>query len=200
MSRKVLSTCARYGVAVEINAHPCGVWTWTSAGIRPPRFRLHNEHKSRRALDSRTRPYALGRRGRAKRRRAESDAMTLSDSREIKECSRTARRRHHSNATGLFSGPPSGPQWPRRGLSTERPIKFRHLRIKGNCQLFDNSDRRILPAPLKSADVRPINTDVDGQRFLRRPAANAQPSDISGCHGLCIHGHKRSFMGLLNHG
>jgi hypothetical protein len=118
-----------------------------------------------------------------------------------RRCYQTERRRHHSNAAGLSSGSPAGPQWPRRCLSTKGHLKkFRHLRIKGNCQLFENSDRRILPAPLKPADVRPINTGVDGQRFLRQPAANAQPSDISGYHSLRIHGRKRPFVGLLNHG
>jgi hypothetical protein len=102
---------------------------------------------------------------------------------------------------GLFSGSPAGPQWPRRYLSTKGHLKkFRHFRIKGNCQPFENCDGRILSAPLKSADVRPINAGVDGQRLLRQLAANAEPSDISGYHGLRFHGRKRPFVGLLNHG
>jgi histidinol phosphatase-like PHP family hydrolase len=58
---KVLRACARYGVAVEINAHPWRLeldWRWPSR----TQIRLHDEHQSGRPLNSRTRPHAPGRR------------------------------------------------------------------------------------------------------------------------------------------
>src|SRR3954454_420458 len=72
--------------------------------------------------------------------------------------------------------------------------------LQGNRELLKNSYRWVLKPPLQAADISSVDSGVHRKRLLRKLAADAEASDVSGHQGLRLHRRKRPVVGLLNHG
>jgi hypothetical protein len=71
--------------------------------------------------------------------------------------------------------------------------------LEGFCQPIESFYRRILDPALDTTDIRPVDTGVHGQRFLRHPMSHPQSPKIPSHKSRRLHGPNKRLCGPLKH-